>query len=94
MHSNVSVGLSTPNAAGEQVDLLNPSSMDIDGPTEDDDMDEKEDGEVLYDESSSTHYQASQIRSTLNPTTNLRQQKVPLLREGNGIESDIPSQTR
>ncbi|KAK4550858.1 hypothetical protein LTR36_000438 [Oleoguttula mirabilis] len=65
----VSVGLSTPNAAGEQVDLLNPSSMDVDEPADDDDEDyedEDEDGEVMYDESSSTHYQASQLRSTLN----------------------------
>lgn len=64
----VSVGLSTPNAAGEQVDLLNPSSMDVDEPPSapedamDDDADE--DGEVLYDEASSTHYQTSSIRST------------------------------
>ena len=66
----VSVGLSTPNAAGEQVDLLNPSSMELDEPTneEDEAMDEDdEDGEMLFDEVSSTHYQASQMRSTLNP---------------------------
>ncbi|KAK5122847.1 hypothetical protein LTR85_003762 [Meristemomyces frigidus] len=65
----VSVGLSTPNAAGEQVDLLNPSSMDVDEPADDGDEDyedEDEDGEVMYDESSSTHYQASQLRSTLS----------------------------
>lgn len=66
----VSVGLSTPNAAGEQVDLLNPSSMDVDEPgmTVEDTMDdEDEDGEVLYDEASSTQYRASHLRSTLNP---------------------------
>lgn len=66
----VSVGLSTPNAAGEQVDLLNPSSMDLDEPSNDAEevMDEDdEDGEVLFDEASSTHYQSSQLRSTLNP---------------------------
>lgn len=66
----VSVGLSTPNAAGEQVDLLNPSSMDLDEPDNDTEeaMDEDdEDGEVLFDEASSTHYQSSQLRSTLNP---------------------------
>lgn len=67
----VSVGLSTPNAAGEQVDLLNPSSMDVDEPSApDDDMndeeDEDEDGAVLYDEASSTHYQSSSLRSTFN----------------------------
>nr|POE93051.1 uncharacterized protein c26h5.04 [Quercus suber] len=67
----VSVGLGAPNAAGEQVDLLNPSSMDVDE-TADDGKDyadgEDEDGAVMYDESSSTHYQASQLRSTLNTT--------------------------
>ncbi|KAK4580516.1 hypothetical protein LTR86_000719 [Recurvomyces mirabilis] len=66
-HSNgggVSVGLSTPNAAGEQVELLNPSTMDVDEPAEHD-----EDGEVMYDESSSTHYQASQLRSTLSASS-------------------------
>ena len=63
-------GLSTPNAAGEQVDLLNPASMDLDDPADDGDdldQDEDEDGEIMYDEASSTHYQASQLRSTLNP---------------------------
>ncbi|KAK3700642.1 hypothetical protein LTR37_015831 [Vermiconidia calcicola] len=63
-------GLSTPNAAGEQVDLLNPASMDVDDPPEDDrdiEEDDDEDGEIMYDEASSTHYQASQLRSTLNP---------------------------
>lgn len=64
----VSVGLSTPNAAGEQVDLLNPSSMDVDEPVAEEPMEEDdEDGEVLYDEASSTHYQSSSLRSTLNP---------------------------
>ena len=59
------VALSTPNAAGEQVDLLNPE-----GDGEDDTgMDVDDDGEVLYDESSSTHYQASSLRSTLPPLT-------------------------
>ena len=60
-------GLSTPNAAGQQVDLLNPASMDVDDPADGDEMnaDEDEDGEIMYDEASSTHYQASQLRSTL-----------------------------
>lgn len=72
----VSVGLSTPNAAGEQVDILNPSSMDVDEPADDDDeeyVEDDEDGELMYDEQSSTHYQASQLRSTLGnvpPTFN------------------------
>ena len=74
----VSVGLSSSNAAGEQVDLLNPSSMDLDEPTShshDDDIDEidddddDDDGEIMYDEPSNTHYQASQMRSTLPPTS-------------------------
>jgi len=85
----VSVGLSTPNAAGEQVNLLNPSSMDVDEPNyddeddddnEDDDDDDDDnddndedvdyaddDGEVMFDESSGTPYQASRLRSTLDP---------------------------
>ena len=61
-------GLSTANAAGQQVDLLNPASMDVNVPLEEGDEmhpDEDEDGEMLYDEASSTHYQASQLRSTL-----------------------------
>lgn len=69
----VSVGLSTPNAAGEQVELLNPH-MEVDEPSapedtihEDDDDDE--DGEVMYDAASSTHYQSSSLRSTFNPPT-------------------------
>ena len=65
----VSIGLSTPNAAGEQVDLLNPSTMDVDDPAEEREPnkeDDDEDGEVMYDESSSTHYQSSQLRSTID----------------------------
>ncbi|GAB7333138.1 hypothetical protein MBLNU13_g04803t1 [Cladosporium sp. NU13] len=71
----VSVGLSGSNAAGEQVGLLNPSSMDVDEPIRpslDDDIegdDDDEDGEIMYDEFSNTHYQASQVRSTLAPTS-------------------------
>lgn len=70
----VSIGLSSSNAAGEQVDLLNPSSMDVDEPagmTSDDSLDgtDDEDGEVMYDEPSNTHYQASQLRSTLQQTS-------------------------
>ena len=58
-------GLSTPNAAGQQVDLLNPASMDVDDPPREDHEDD-EDGEMLYDEASRTEYKASQLRSTLN----------------------------
>lgn len=61
-------GLSTPNAAGEQVDILNPStSMDLDEHVDDEGDDEAdEDSEVMYDEADGTHYQASQLRSTLH----------------------------
>lgn len=78
----VSVGMSSSNAAGERVDLLNPSSMDVDEPIrrtpnngidddeeDEEDDDDDEDGEVMYDEPSNTHYQASQMRSTLAPTS-------------------------
>jgi hypothetical protein len=79
-NGGVSVGLSSSNAAGEQVDLLNPSSMDLDEPTgrgreddieavDDDDDDDDDDGEIMYDEPSNTHYQSSQMRSTLPPTS-------------------------
>lgn len=64
----VSIGLSTANAAGEQVDLLNPSTMDLDEPVEDEVDHRDEDGEIMFDESSSTLYQSSQLRSTLQPT--------------------------
>ncbi|EME85594.1 uncharacterized protein MYCFIDRAFT_114590, partial [Pseudocercospora fijiensis CIRAD86] len=82
----VSVGLSTPNAAGEQVDILNPSTMDVDEqpsyPSEAMDEDD-EDGEVIYDEASSTHYQSSSLRSTLaggSPAFN-RQRYLASIRE-------------
>jgi hypothetical protein len=79
-NGGVSVGLSSSNAAGEQVDLLNPSSMDLDEPAgrsreddieaiDDDDDDDDDDGEIMYDEPSNTHYQSSQMRSTLPPTS-------------------------
>lgn len=81
----VSVGLGGPNAAGEQVDLLNPSmatNMDVDVPAvagneeddvEDDDNDDQdEDGAIMYDEAAQTHYQSSQLRSTLQPSFDRR----------------------
>ncbi|OQN98226.1 hypothetical protein B0A48_15502 [Cryoendolithus antarcticus] len=73
-NGGVNIRLSSANAAGEQVDLLNPSSMDIDpNPSHDlddddddeEDDDEDEDGEILLDEPSQAHYQTSQLRSTL-----------------------------
>ncbi len=71
-------GLSTPNAAGEQVDILNPATMDVDDEDEDiedeeDEDEEDEDGEVMYDEASDTHFQASQLRSTLAPRSDITQ---------------------
>jgi hypothetical protein len=83
--AGASGAMSTANAAGEQVDLLNPSTMEVDdvypdesmaGVYDDQAVDEedeqsvinREDGEVLYDEASSTHYQDSQLRSTLQTT--------------------------
>ena len=67
-------GLSSSNAAGEQVDLLNPAFMDVDSSNgrEEDVENPDEDGEILYDEASSTHYQASQLRSTLHGTRSRR----------------------
>jgi hypothetical protein len=83
--AGASAAMSTANAAGEQVDLLNPSTMEVDDVYRDESMaggyddqivDEehepsavnREDGEVMYDEASSTHYQDSQMRSTLQTT--------------------------
>jgi armadillo repeat-containing protein 8 len=75
----VSIGVSGSNAAGEQVDLLNPTSTSMDVDDDDEPIDDQaeydeeagegqdEDGEVMYDEASSTHYLASQLRSTLQP---------------------------
>jgi hypothetical protein len=72
-NGGVGVGLSSFNAAGEQVDLLIPSSMDVDeqsGTSPDDEIEEDDDdGEIMYDVFSDTHYQASQVRSTLAPTS-------------------------
>lgn len=58
------------NAAGEQVQLLNPTSnMDVDDdePADDgdEDLEEDEDGEVMVDEQSGMQYQHSGVRSTL-----------------------------
>lgn len=67
---NASGGLSAPNAAGERVSLLNPSSMDVDDPSGNSgDVEDDEDGEVLYDEASLTHYRSSHLRSTLTHPT-------------------------
>ena len=65
-----SVGMSTPNAAGERVDLLNaPESADMEVDVSDDDLaqdEDADDGEVLYDHGG-TPYHSSSLRSTLKP---------------------------
>lgn len=60
-----SLGLGSPNAHGEQVDLLNSPEMDVDNQVEESD---DEEGEVTYDQSG-TAYQPSGIRSTLQTTS-------------------------
>ena len=71
---NSGSGLSAPNAAGEQVDLLNPSDMDVDDPPSlDGGVDDDEDGEVMFDEASMTHYKASHLRSTIHHSGALEQ---------------------
>ncbi|QIX02497.1 hypothetical protein AMS68_008014 [Peltaster fructicola] len=73
------VALSSANAAGEQIDLLNPAGMDVDDP-ETTEEDGDEDGELLYDESSKTHYQASSMRSTLHtPAFNIKKQLATIM---------------
>lgn len=62
---NGGVRLRSINAAGDRVDLLNPSSMDVDDEATQTDVEQDEDGELYYDETSKTHYHASSIRSTL-----------------------------
>ncbi|GAM82614.1 hypothetical protein ANO11243_005960 [Dothideomycetidae sp. 11243] len=63
------MGMSTPNAAGEQVNILNaPDTPDMDLDTPDDVLpdDESDNGEVQYDQTG-TPFQSSSIRSTLKP---------------------------
>lgn len=71
-NGGVSVALNSANAAGEQVNILNDSSMEIDrssfNETSETNEDDNEDGELLYDEASHTHYHSSSIRSTLRPS--------------------------
>lgn len=67
-HAGPMLGMSSPNARGERVDLLNApvsSEMDVDLPG--DDHSDDEDGEVSYDHTG-TRYQSSGIRSTLEST--------------------------
>lgn len=78
------VTLRSANAAGDKVDLLNPSGMDVDDVgMQSDDNDEEleegedEDGELYFDEASQTHYHASSIRSTLHPATKTSSTALP-----------------
>ena len=66
-----SVGMSTPNAVGERVDLLNaPEVADREVDMSDDDLanndEDDDDGELLYDRGG-TPYHSSGLRSTLKP---------------------------
>ncbi|KAK4938729.1 hypothetical protein LTR28_009526 [Elasticomyces elasticus] len=65
--ANSILGMGTPNAAGEQVDLLNTpeATMDVDPYSESDD---EEDGNVMTDIDNGPVTRASQLRSTLKPT--------------------------
>ena len=81
--ANVALGMSTPNAAGEQVDLLNaPNSpaMDIDDEFVDESTvgEGQDDGEVVHG-GSAVPFQSSSMRSTLRTDkqalTNLRNMK-------------------
>ncbi|KAF2155879.1 ARM repeat-containing protein [Myriangium duriaei CBS 260.36] len=66
------MGMSTPNAAGEQVDILNAPDtpeMDLDTPDEDLPDDESENGEIQFDQVG-TPFQSSSMRSTLKPNIN------------------------
>ena len=67
--AGVSLGLSTSNAAGEQVDLLNAANspdMDVDGAEGMGANDDDGEDELLYD-ANGTAYQSSGMRSTLKP---------------------------
>lgn len=68
--SGTSLGLSSANAQGERVDLLNaPNSPDMDLDMTQNGESDDEDGEVSYDQNG-TLYQSSGIRSTLEFTSN------------------------
>ncbi|KAL1311135.1 hypothetical protein AAFC00_001337 [Neodothiora populina] len=71
-----SLGLSSPNAQGEQVDLLNaPDTNEMNmGTTENDESDD-EDVEVMYDQNG-TPFQSSGIRSTLKSNSHKARLRV------------------
>lgn len=65
---NPSLGMSTSNAQGEQVDLLNAESPEMDVDVVQDQDSDDDDGEVSIDQNG-MQYQSSGIRSTLKPTS-------------------------
>lgn len=68
-HSISSLGMSTANAQGEQVDLLNaPNSPEMDIDWQENGEADDEDGEIHTDHNG-TRYQSSGIRSTLESTS-------------------------
>ncbi|GAB7357746.1 hypothetical protein MBLNU459_g0401t1 [Dothideomycetes sp. NU459] len=74
-----SLGMSTPNAVGERVDLLNtPGIPEVDMDWMDREEDNEDDGEILYDYNG-TRYQSSSLRSTLDPANH--KARLRLLRE-------------
>ncbi|KAF1353538.1 armadillo-type protein [Delphinella strobiligena] len=65
---NPSLGMSTSNAQGEQVDLLNAESPEMDVDLVEDRDSDDDDGEVSIDQNG-MQYQSSGIRSTLKPAS-------------------------
>lgn len=82
------MGMSTPNAAGQQVDILNAPDtpeMDVDTPDEDLPDEESDSGEIQVDQTG-TPYQSSSMRSTLRPNLNaLTTLRVLRERENNPV---------
>ena len=80
--SNTPIGMSTSNAAGEQVDLLNATDspeMDVDVSDTEQTQEDDEDGELQFDQNG-TPFHSSGLRSTLkNNTASLS--KLKTLRE-------------
>lgn len=76
---STSLGMSTPNAAGERVDLLNtPDMPEVDMDWAEREYENEDDGEILYDYNG-TRYQSSSLRSTLDPANH--KSRLRLFRE-------------
>lgn len=74
-----SLGMSTPNAVGERVDLLNkPNMPEVDMDWVEREEENEDDGEILYDYNG-TRYQSSSMRSTLDPANH--KSRLRLFRE-------------